>query len=519
MHRVTGSLVIDFEPVMPNEPPMTAAGSLQSYKHAAKAIGRIQSLPSGSIERLCDTMVQEVFELTGYDRVMAYKFHEDDHGEVIAEMSKPGLEPYLGLHYPATDLPQAARFLFMKNKVRMICDCRANNVKVVQDNKLQFDLTLCGSTLRAAHSCHLQYMENMSSIASLVIAVVINDTDEDGENSSSQERKKLWGLVVCHNTSPRFIPFPLRYACEFLSQVFSTHINKELELEHQILEKNILRTQMLLCDLLMLDIPLGIVSKSPNIMDLVKCDGSGLVYKNKVYRMGVSPTESQFHDIKSWLYEHHIDSTGLSTDSLYDAGYPAALALRDVCGMASVRLTDKDIMFWFRSGTASEVQWGGAKHEKGEQDDGKRMHPRSSFKAFLEVVKNRSYPWKDYEIDAIHSLQLIMRNALKENDAVDLNYTEVIQSGFKDVKLAGMQELQTVTSEMVRLIETASVPILAVDSNGLINGWNTKLAELTGLTVEEAIGSHLLTLVEDSLIDTVQKMLNLAMKGKQIGLL
>nr|AVL25509.1 phytochrome A [Chrysanthemum lavandulifolium] len=515
IHRVTGSLIIDFEPVMPNEVPMTAAGALQSYKHAAKAIARLQSLPSGSIERLCDTMVQEVFELTGYDRVMAYKFHDDDHGEVVAEITKPGLDPYLGLHYPATDIPQAARFLFMKNKVRMICDCRAKNVKVVQDKKLPFDLTLCGSNLRAPHSCHLQYMDNMTSIASLVMAVVINDMDEEGQTSEPQKRKKLWGLVVCHNTTPRFVPFPLRFACEFLAQVFAIHINKELELENQILEKNILRTQTLLCDLLMRDAPLGIVSQSPNIMDLVKCDGAALLYKNKVYRMGVSPTDSQIHDIVSWLYEYHMDSTGLSTDSLYDAGYPGALALGDVvCGMASVRLTEKDILFWFRSNTASEIRWGGAKHEKGEKDDGKRMHPRSSFKAFLEVVRMRSFPWKDFEMDAIHSLQLIMRNALKDNEVAELK-TDVIQAGFNELKLDGMQELEAVTSEMVRLIETASVPILAVDADGSVNGWNTKIAELTGLTVEEAIGSNLLTLVEDSSVETVQKMLNLALEGKE----
>lgn len=138
VHRVTGSLIIDFEPVKPYEVPMTAAGALQSYKLAAKAITRLQSLPSGSMQRLCDTMVQEVFELTGYDRVMVYKFHDDDHGEVFSEETKPGLEPYLGLHYPATDIPQAARFLFMKNKVRMICDCNAKHVRVIQDDKLAY---------------------------------------------------------------------------------------------------------------------------------------------------------------------------------------------------------------------------------------------------------------------------------------------------------------------------------------------------------------------------------------------
>lgn len=518
VHRVTGSLIIDFEPVKPYEVPMTAAGALQSYKLAAKAINRLQSLPSGSIERLCDTMVQEVFELTGYDRVMAYKFHEDDHGEVLSEITKPGLEPYLGLHYPATDIPQAARFLFMKNKVRMICDCRANHVKVLQDEKLPFDLTLCGSTLRAPHSCHLQYMENMNSIASLVMAVVVNEGEEEGEGSNPtqpQKKKRLWGLVVCHNTTPRFVPFPLRYACEFLAQVFAIHVNKEIELENQILEKNILRTQTLLCDLLMRDAPLGIVSQSPNIMDLVKCDGAALLYQNKIWRLGVTPSDLQLRDIVLWLSEHHMDSTGLSTDSLYDAGFPGALSLGDVvCGMAVVRITSKDMLFWFRSHTAAEVRWGGAKHEPSQKDDNRKMHPRSSFKAFLAVVKTRSIPWKDYEMDAIHSLQLILRNAFKDNQTTDLN-TSTIHKKLNDLKIEGMQELEAVTGEMVRLIETATVPILAVDIAGLVNGWNTKIAELTGVPVDKAIGQNFLKLVEDSSTDTVKKMLSLALQGKE----
>ncbi|RZC89106.1 hypothetical protein C5167_030800 [Papaver somniferum] len=518
LHRVTGSLIIDFEPVKPYEVPMTAAGALQSYKLAAKAIARLQSLPSGSMERLCDTVVQEVFELTGYDRVMAYKFHEDDHGEVVSEVTKPGLEPYLGLHYPATDIPQAARFLFVKNRIRMICDCRAKMIKVIQDDKLPFDLTLCGSTLRAPHSCHLQYMENMDSIASLVMAVVINDGDEEeqSESAQSQKRKRLWGLVVCHNTTPRFVPFPLRYACEFLTQVFAIHVSKEFELENQMVEKNILRTQTLLCDMLMRDAPLGIISQNPNIMDLVKCDGAALFYKNKIWRLGMTPSDFQIHDIASWLSEYHADSTGLSTDSLYDAGYPGALSLGDaVCGMAAVRLTSKDMLFWFRSHTAAEVRWGGAKHNPNEKDDGRKMHPRSSFKAFLEVVKTRSSPWRDFEMDAIHSLQLILRNAFNEMGAKDESPSVLIHSKLSDLKLEGMEELQAVTNELVRLIETATVPILAVDVDGLINGWNTKIADLTALPVDQVIGQHLLTLVEDSSVNVVKKMLHLALQGKE----
>lgn len=364
-------------------------------------------------------------------------------------------------------------------------------------------------------------MENMNSIASLVMSIVVNEGDEEGEGEGEhsdpanpqQKRERLWGLVVCHNTTPRFVPFPLRYACEFLAQVFAIHVNKELELENQILEKNILRTQTLLCDMLMRDPPLGIVSQSPNVMDLVKCDGAVLLYKNNIYRMGATPTDFQLRDIVSWLSEYHMDSTGLSTDSLYDAGYPGALALGDgVCGMAAVRTTPNDMLFWFRAHTAAEIRWGGAKHEPGERDDGRKMHPRSSFKAFLEVVKTRSLPWKDYEMDAIHSLQLILRNASKDADAMDTT-TSAIHSRLHDLKIEGMQELEAVTSEMVRLIETATVPILAVDVDGLVNGWNLKIAELTGLPVDKAIGRHLLSLVEDSSAGVVKKMLDSALQG------
>lgn len=517
MHRIDVGLVIDLEPVNPADVPVTAAGALKSYKLAAKAISRLQSLPSGNISVLCDVLVREVSELTGYDRVMAYKFHEDEHGEVIAECQRSDLEPYLGLHYPATDIPQASRFLFMKNKVRMICDCSAPPVKVIQDKSLAQPLSLCGSTLRAPHGCHAQYMANMGSIASLVMSVVINeDDDETGSEEQQQQqkgRKKLWGLVVCHHTSPRFVPFPLRYACEFLLQVFGIQLNKEVELAAQIREKHIIRTQTVLCDMLLRDAPVGIITQSPNVMDLVKCDGAALYYRNQFWSLGTTPTEAQIRDIAGWLLEYHSSTAGLSTDSLMEAGYPGASVLGDaVCGMAAVRFTSKDFLFWFRSHTAKEIKWGGAKHDRVDKDgDGRKMHPRSSFKAFLEVVKRRSLPWEDVEMDAIHSLQLILRGSLLEG-TID-NSKTIVKAPVDDTTIQGVNELRFVASEMVRLIETATVPILAVDASGTINGWNTKAAELTGLFVQQAIGMPLVDLVMDDSAEVVKNMLRLALQG------
>lgn len=491
LHRIDVGIVIDLEPARSGDPALSLAGAVQSQKLAVRAISRLQSLPGGDIGLLCDTVVEDVQRLTGYDRVMVYKFHDDDHGEVVSEIRRSDLEPYLGLHYPATDIPQAARFLFKQNRVRMICDCYAVPVKVVQSETFEQSLCLVNSTLRSPHQCHTMYMANMGSVASLVMAVVISGTNAT----------KLWGLLVCHHTSPRYVPFPLRYACEFLMQSFGLQLNMELQLAAQLVEKKILKTQTLLCDMLLRDAPSGIVTQSPSIMDIVKCDGAALYYKGTSWLLGVTPTESQLKDIVQWLIINHGDSTGLSTDSLANAGYPGAALLGDaVCGMAVARISSNDFLFWFRSHTASEFKWGGAKHHPERKDDGGKMHPRSSFKAFLEVVKSRSIPWEVSEINAIHSLQLIMRDSIQEIE--DAGH-KPSASGEHDnhMKEDGTaDELSSVACEMVRLIETATAPIFGVDSSGFINGWNAKIAELTGLQASEAMGKSFINEVvhEDS---------------------
>lgn len=198
-----------------------------------------------------------------------------------------------------------------------------------------------------------------------------------------------------------------------------------------------------------------------------------------------------------------------------DAGYPGAAALGDaVCGMAVAYTTTKDYLFWFRSHTAKEIKWGGAKHHPEDKDDGQRMHPRSSFKAFLEVVKSRSLPWESAEMDAIHSLQLILRDSFRDVGEGVNNSRAIINSQLGDLQLQGIDELSSVAKEMVRLIETATVPIFAVDSDGMINGWNAKVAELTGLSREDAMGKSLVhDLVFKEFEEVVDNFLHRALRG------
>ncbi|XP_073276297.1 phytochrome B-like isoform X1 [Primulina huaijiensis] len=512
LHRIDVGTVIDLEPVRSEDPALSIAGAVQSQKLAVRAISQLQSLPGGDIKLLCDTVVESVRELTGYDRVMVYKFHEDEHGEVVAESRRSDLDPYIGLHYPATDIPQASRFLFKQNRIRMIVDCEATPVKVIQDESLIQPLCLVGSTLRAPHGCHALYMASMGSTASLTLAVVVNGNEEDcaeGRNSM-----RLWGLVVGHHTSARCISFPLRYACEFLMQAFGLQLNMELQLASQLAEKHVLMTQTLLCDMLLRDSPTGIVTQRPSIIDLVKCDGAALYYKEKYYPLGVTPTEAQIKDIVKWLLAFHGNLTGLSTDSLADAGYPGAASLGDgVCGMTVAFITSRDYLFWFRSHSAKAIKWGGAKHHPQEKDDGLRLNPRSSFKAFLEVVKGRSLAWENAEMDAIHSLRLILRESFQNAGGSSSKAVVPAQAG---EELQGVDELSSVAREMVRLIETATAPIFAVDVEGRINGWNAKVAELTDLSVEEALGKSLIhDIVHKESVEIANKLLFHALQGEE----
>ncbi|PIA50801.1 hypothetical protein AQUCO_01200213v1 [Aquilegia coerulea] len=413
LHRVDIGIVIDLELVSQGDPTFSIEGGQRANKLALEAISRLQSLPHGDIGSLRDVVVEDVRELTGYDRVMVYKFHEDEHGEVVAEIRRSDLEPYLGLHYPAIDVPQVARFLFKKNRVRMISDFHTATVGIIQSEDLKQPLILVSSTLRAPHACHTQYMANMGSHASLVMAIIAN------ENGPT----KLWGLA----------------------QLFS---------------------------MVLKDAPFGIVTRSPNVMDYVNCNGAAFYYGGVCRVFGVTPTELQIKDIIDWLLEYNKNLIVWSTDSLVDASYPNAYALGDVvCGMATVRITSKGFLFWFRNQTEQEVRWGGVEYHHNDKVDDNKMQPISSFKAFLEVVKNKSFLWEAWEINAIHSLQ----HAVQESFFAQENELE-------------MDKLAYVANDMDKLLEMAVTPIFLVDTIGNIVRWNSKIAELTGLHATSAVG-------------------------------
>nr|BAE20158.1 neochrome [Mougeotia scalaris]BAE20163.1 neochrome [Mougeotia scalaris] len=436
LHRGPEGILIDLEPVFPEDKSLsvatlrgisgdrdpTAAITMTEAKESVSgAIRRLQNLPSGSVLSMCQAVVEEVRDLLQYDRVMVYKFHPDQHGEVFAESVRDDMEPFLGLHYPSTDLPQAIRMLLMRVGSRMICDASRPMVKIVQPEVEEKSVDLSESTLRAPHGCHVQYMCNMGSMASITTAIMADERKDDLDPHESSKNKRLWGLIVGHHCGARYTPYPMRKAIEHLAQQFGLLLDREISLAANFHEENILNMQKKLCDMLESNIPLGIVKNSPSIMDLVKCDGAALLFADRFWLLGATPTERQVFDIAEWILKAHGKRSALCTDSLAEAGFPGAADLGEkTCGLVAIKIGPQDFVFWFRSHTAKEVRWGGRRQVQGEIDDDNKLMPRNSFQAFLDVVKKRCLPWEDIELEAINGLRLLLNETLENSrsDAV-----------------------------------------------------------------------------------------------------
>jgi light-regulated signal transduction histidine kinase (bacteriophytochrome) len=205
-HRSGRFICVDIEPIhhRPSQKPaiILAQSILETFKHATTRVG------------LCELAVVGLRAITGFDRVMAYRFHNEGHGEVIAEARSARLEPYLGLHYPAADVPPQARRLYLRQRVGAIADASYQPVPLLADPSLdddaQIDLTY--STLRSASPLHREYMRNMKTAASLTIALV---------HAPPSSEQRLWGMLVCHHGKPVIAGPELRAVADMIGQIVS----------------------------------------------------------------------------------------------------------------------------------------------------------------------------------------------------------------------------------------------------------------------------------------------------------
>lgn len=383
-HRHAGRLVLELEPAPEGSP----GGFTELYPLLGAFTAKMED--AAGVDELCRLAAGEVRRATGFDRVLVYRFDPDWNGTVVAEDRNDRLPGYLGLRFPASDIPAQARELYRRNRVRLIADADAPPAAVVGPAAAgPLDLTF--STLRSVSPVHLEYMRNMGTAASMSVSVLVGG--------------KLWGLVSCHHHAPRFVPFEVRAACDSLAQVFALRLagTEAAEAYERRLALRAVQTELLAHMAAAKDIAAGLVSDPRTLMNFARAGGAAVVADDQVRTVGETPAPADLHRLTDWLAGREL----YRSDHL-PADYPPAAAFADrASGLLAVSISKlrPDYVLWFRPEVVRTVTWAGEPQKTVDAREPGRLHPRHSFAAWTETVRGRSEPWAEAEGEAAVELR------------------------------------------------------------------------------------------------------------------
>ncbi|ARK09743.1 ATP-binding protein [Fibrella sp. ES10-3-2-2] len=401
VHEHDGLLLLEWEPTS------SASQTPLNQRLIAEALTEVQA--SRNLLDLLQNTARRVKTIIGFDRVMVYRFAADWHGQVVAEEKEDHLEPFLGLHYPASDIPKQARELYKTNLVRLIADVGSDTAAILSpaDWPADHPVDLTYSTLRAVSPVHIEYLKNMGVGASMSISLLY--------------RGELWGLMSCHHYSPRFVDFSSRQAAKFVSQLLSAALEFRKDEEDQTqlrinIENGKRLHEQLLSDE---DIVRALTRHSVTALDITKATGAVLLFNNQQYRIGKTPGEVAIQELVDWLKTTNTD-TFLETNNLSNL-YPKAESFHETgSGLLAIVLSKEmnEYLLWFKPEQLQQVTWAGNPEKPVTvTDDGQaRISPRKSFAAWTQLVHNTSDPWLEAEVAAAIKLredilQIVTRQA------------------------------------------------------------------------------------------------------------
>lgn len=388
VHAHDGKMIIEFEP-----------HDAEHYETHVKLVGpALASLdPIKEQHELFETAVSQVRSMLGYDRVMVYKFHADGSGEVVAEDRREDLEPYLGLRYPRSDIPEQARELYVRNRFRIISDAQGPTVPIepaTDINGKPLDLSL--SVLRSNSPIHSQYLKNMGVAASLSISIV--------------RQGKLWGLIACHHCEPRVLPYSLRTVAEMFSQVFSMVLDRMLIRHSEDLRTRgrDLHEQMMLRLAGGTSLSASLPMIDELLQDLIQHDGASILIDGAYFCRGNAPSEQEFISILPAMSASPVSSIVASAQLDGHLSEAAAFAHK-VTGALIIPIsrTPRDFLVLWREPLAKTVKWAGDPN-KAITNDGGRLQPRESFAEWSETVMGRSEDWSEDEIVIAEGLRITL---------------------------------------------------------------------------------------------------------------
>jgi chemotaxis family two-component system sensor kinase Cph1 len=390
VHRHDPLLIAEFE----------VAGSGTSayrdlYPLVRTFVTRLQEAPS--VERLCQLAVSEVKRMTGFGRVKAYAFDAQGNGLVIAEDAEADYPRYLGLHFPASDIPQQARALYCANRIRVIgdADYQPSPLQPPLNPLTGKPLDLSYAALRSVSPVHLQYMRNMGTQASMSISIVV-----DGA---------LWGLISCHASQARHVGFQTRTACELLGRILSLQI--EARQAHADADRLLgLRQRIVQMLSLMADrdsVSEGLLAAPEVFLDFARASGAAIVLADRCELVGATPPRECVEALAQWLGANqqgevlHSDNVGRDLAQLAELN-------KHVGGLLAVSISElhPHYLIWFRAERVRTVNWAG-RPEKSLAPSG-ALNPRHSFESWQETVLGQSIGWDRLEVDSA----LELRNAV-----------------------------------------------------------------------------------------------------------
>jgi light-regulated signal transduction histidine kinase (bacteriophytochrome) len=370
---------------------------LDFYNAGNQAITHIRH--ASELTELCQVAAHELRSIIGYDRVMVYRFDEEHNGEVVAEARAEGVEPFLGLRYPASDIPPLARQLFFRNRIRMIPDVEAPHASLLSAVPMAQPPDLAPVTLRGSSLAHLVYLKNMGTRASFVIAIIKGD--------------ELWGLFACHHLSPRYLPKETRLLCDLLGSVFSAQItvlDEKQHMEHQTQLQS--RLRRIISD--MQKPPSLVEAFTERIESLCRAfgaSGGALVAGDLCHMAGVVPPMPFLLELIGWLSACRPEDGIFATHRLYRDFAPAEAVIETASGLLAISMhfeTPLHVLF-FRPEIVQTVTWGSARDKQLLiRGDKMELTPAQSFRAWKELVRGQSEPWTRAELEGADDLRMWM---------------------------------------------------------------------------------------------------------------
>lgn len=402
--------VVELEPA-DGPRPLTYGSTYESVRDAIADLNR-----AGELTELYDIAARHARRLLGFDRVMIYRFDAEYNGEVVAEARRSDLEPFLGLHYPASDIPAQARAMYEKSWIRLISDVDYTPVPVLPaaDPLSGRPLDLTYATLRSVSPIHCEYLRNMGVRASMSISLL-----RDG---------RLWGMVACHHYSGPHAPsYGVRAAAEFLGVALSARLVAQVE-EDALAETR--RASGVLARLVGAsrdeEVRLAqALTRTDDLLALVPADGVVVSVGPDLLTLGEVPDEAACAQVAAWA-----SSVGevLATDRL--AEEPGAPDVPGVAGAVALALPDGGTVVWLRGEVVRTVDWGGDPHHKViavPEGDGVRLSPRQSFDLWREQVRGRSAPWDDRHVQNAADLRTYLVEALFHRGRAEVTAARAIQ--------------------------------------------------------------------------------------------